>query len=68
MENIWPTIVAGSMGDVGSWDCSSVTSNWIKVFSALFELVELEVDEVLDAAAELAELAGTEAGIALCNP
>jgi|HubBroStandDraft_4_1064222.scaffolds.fasta_scaffold30225_3 hypothetical protein len=67
MENIWPTIVVGSMGDVGSWDCSSVTSNWINVFSALLEADVAEVVEVLDPA-ELAELAGTEACIALCNP
>jgi len=35
------------MGEVGSWDCSSVTSNWMNVFSALFVLcVALEVDEL----------------------
>ena len=38
IENIWLTIVVGSIGEVGSWDCNSVTSNWMKVCSALFEL------------------------------
>jgi hypothetical protein len=60
--------VVGSIGDVGSWDCISVTSNWIKVFSALFAALDaVDVVEELDAA-EVAELAGTEACIALCNP
>jgi hypothetical protein len=51
------------MGDVGSWDCISVTSNLMNVFSALFALcVALGVVELLELA-ELVELRG-----AVTNP
>jgi hypothetical protein len=34
MENIWLTMVVGSIGCVGSCDCSSVTSKLMKVLCA----------------------------------
>ena len=48
IDNIWPTMVVGSMGDVGSCDCISVTSNFRKVLSAL---CASEVGVALDEAA-----------------
>jgi hypothetical protein len=64
MENIWFTMVVGSIGDVGSCDCISVTSSLINVSSALFAAELVELVELLEFV-ELEALAWAKAGLAI---